>query len=66
MNKHAEIKVGEYVIPLIGISPEAALYECDLCHDQFSIEDVQLNEAGNQFLCRKCQSVKNERTKVLE
>ena len=52
-NKYAEITIGEYTIPLIGIPPEAVLEECDLCHDIFSIQKIMITECG-QFLCFKC------------
>ena len=52
--KHAEVKIGEYKIPLIGIPPEATEYECDLCHDIFAVDEIELNKEGNQFLCKKC------------
>ena len=51
---HAVVRVGEYQIPLIGIPPSATEYECDLCHDVFPIEEIELNKEGNQFLCKKC------------
>lgn len=53
--KHATIKIGEYEIPLIGIPLSATEMECELCHDIFHITGVQLNEEGNQFLCKKCR-----------
>jgi len=53
--KHAEVKIGEYKIPLIGIDPSSTEYECDLCHEIFEVEEVELNESGNQFLCKKCK-----------
>lgn len=53
--KHAEVTVGEYQIPLIGIPVEATEYECDLCHDIFPVLNIHLNEEGNQFLCDTCR-----------
>lgn len=55
MQKHVTIKLGEYDIPLIGIKPKLIELECDLCHNWKSIEDLELNDAGNQFLCLKCR-----------
>ena len=52
--KHAEVEIGEYKIPLIGIPPKATEYECDLCHNIFSIRELKLSESGSQFLCKKC------------
>lgn len=53
MGEHATVKIGEYIIPLIGIPLSATEMECDLCHDIFHITEVELNEAGTQFLCSK-------------
>lgn len=52
--KHAKIKIGEYEIPLIGIAPVEVLEECDLCHDLFSIQIIELT--NKQFLCPKCKN----------
>jgi hypothetical protein len=53
--KHAIIKLGEYNIPLIGIPASATEYECDLCHEIFSMEEVEMDKNGIQFLCKKCR-----------
>ncbi len=55
MSTHATIKLGDFTIPLIGIPETATLDTCDLCHDVFSIHDLEINEAGNQLLCPKCR-----------
>lgn len=52
---HAEVKIGDYTIPLIGIPPEATEYTCDGCHKKLTVEKLELNERGNQFLCEKCR-----------
>lgn len=57
--KHAEVTIGEYTIPLIGIPSSATLDECDCCHDFFSIQQLEINESGNQVLCIKCRNQKN-------
>lgn len=54
--KHASVRVAGYVIPLIGIPRDATMNECDLCHDVFHIQDLKVNESGNQVLCKKCRS----------
>jgi hypothetical protein len=54
--QHAEVKIGDYKIPLIGIPKGAVLEFCDLCHDEFYIGDIEYN--GKQFLCRKCKKEK--------
>lgn len=51
--KHATIKLGDYDIPLIGVSGGATLEECDCCHDIFSIQVIEL--CWTQFLCPKCK-----------
>ena len=51
---HATVPIGEYLIPLIGISPTATLENCDLCHN-----DMPLSQAiftGRQILCRRCHA----------
>lgn len=61
MSDHAEVRVGDYTIPLIGIPREATLEECACCHDVFPILEVELDERGRP-LCRRCRGV----TKSLE
>ena len=45
-----------FKVPLLGIPPAAGLQECDSCHDEFGLGDVELTPVCNQFLCRKCQA----------
>jgi len=52
---HAQITIGDYIIPLIGIPVTATEMECECCHKIMLIKDVELNEEGNQFLCKKCR-----------
>lgn len=52
-HEHAEITIGEYKIPLIGIPKDAAMEECDLCHEIEPLQEVIITECG-QILCRKC------------
>lgn len=52
MSRHAEVKIGEYTIPLIGIPEDATKDECDLCHKKFYIGDLHL--AGGYFYCEPC------------
>ncbi len=51
---HAEVKVGGYTVPLIGIPKDAMLQECDLCHKDFPMREIELSEIG-QALCEKCR-----------
>ena len=54
--KHAEIQIGEYTVPLIGIPTYATEYTCDECKkDKFQIQEVHLNYSGNKFLCQECR-----------
>ena len=50
---HATVQREGFTVPLIGIPPSAMLEECDCCHDQFSIRDMQL--CDGQMLCPKCR-----------
>ncbi len=53
--QHAEVEVGGYKIPLIGIDKSATEYECDGCHAKsLKVTEIILSEEGNKFLCRKC------------
>lgn len=53
--KHASVRIGDWKIPLIGIDPEATSYICDLCGKRVEIEEIKINESGNQFLCKRCR-----------
>lgn len=53
LKDHAIIEREGFKIPLIGIPPQATIDECDCCHDQFSIRDLEWN--GQQLLCKKCK-----------
>ena len=47
------MKLGEYLIPLIGIPKDAALETCDLCHEILPIWEVEFT--GSQYLCTRCR-----------
>ncbi len=51
---HATIKVSGYSIPLIGVPKPSTLEECDCCHDEYRLQEVE--RVGVQWLCRKCRS----------
>lgn len=51
--KFAQVIRDGFKVPLIGIPETSVLQECAVCHDQFSIRDVEL--IGTQFLCSKCK-----------
>lgn len=55
MNDYAKVTIGDYTIPLIGIPQDASEMECECCHKILRLTQVELNEAGNQFLCKKCR-----------
>lgn len=59
--QHNADQVGEYAyveregfrVPLIGIPAAAVLQECDLCHDEFPLKEMEL--VGAQALCPRCR-----------
>lgn len=55
--KHAEITVGGYTIPLIGIGFSETIDRCDYCGKQFNIQQLLLmQEIGrNVFACEGCR-----------
>jgi hypothetical protein len=55
--KHATIQIGEFTVPLIGVDGEAVLETCDLCHDVYGLQQIELT--GTQFLCIRCRSILN-------
>jgi hypothetical protein len=54
-NKNAMVERDGFKVPLLGIPVTAVLQECDCCHNEFALRDVEL--VGPQVLCRKCRSV---------
>ena len=52
--KHAEVTIGEYTIPLIGLPREVTLEKCDLCYNIVSIQKITITKNG-QFLCFECK-----------
>ena len=55
---HASVDREGYTVPLIGIPPQAVLDECDLCHDELPVRDLEYD--GRQLLCKKCMNKKTE------
>lgn len=53
MSQWATVKREGFEIPLIGIPKAAVLEECELCHDEFPLGEVEFN--GIQMLCVKCR-----------
>ena len=51
--KHATVRIGEYVIPLIGVPTDATQQECANCKKSFHLSDVMLDVNGTPF-CKKC------------
>lgn len=35
------------------------LFECDLCHDYFDLQQIRLQENGKEYLCDKCAGNNN-------
>ena len=51
---HALVTLGDYTVPLIGLPPSATLEECDLCHNTFPLQKVEIQARG-QILCPRCR-----------
>ena len=34
---------------------DAVLQECELCHNEYSLRDVEMTDSG-QILCKKCRA----------
>lgn len=55
MSAHASVTIDGWKIPLIGLPVDATLCECDLCHDWFNIQQLEVAENGAQLLCQNCR-----------
>lgn len=55
LEDHANVERDGFKVPLLGIPPEAALQECELCYNEYPLRDVEMTDSG-QILCRKCRS----------
>ena len=55
IDDHAIIEREGFKVPLIGISPDAVLQECELCHHEFGLREIEMSESG-QMLCQKCRA----------
>ena len=51
---HAIVERSGFKVPLLGIPPDACLQECELCHYEFPMKDVEMSDGG-QILCKKCR-----------
>lgn len=58
MTKHATVRIGEYVIPLIGIHEDATQSECESCGRMTHISDLKL--VGDRFVCERCGEEEGE------
>ena len=54
VTEHATVQREGYTVPLIGIPKTAVLQECDCCHEENPLAEVELQPAG-QMLCTKCR-----------
>jgi hypothetical protein len=52
---HAIVEREGFKVPLLGIPPDAVLQECECCHDEFSMREIEMSAAG-QMLCAKCRT----------
>lgn len=59
MSEHASVTIDGWKIPLIGLPVDATLCECDLCHDFFNLQQLEVAENGAQLLCEKCRTGSN-------
>ena len=57
LKNHALVEREGFKVPLIGISPDAVLQECELCHNEYPMRDVEITGCG-QILCKKCRADK--------
>lgn len=51
--KHATVPLGEYLVPLIGVSPDATQETCARCGQKQHLKDMTLDARG-QPLCAEC------------
>ena len=52
---HALVEREGFKVPLLGIPPDAVLQECELCHNEYPLRDVEMSDSG-QILCNKCRA----------
>ena len=55
LKDHAIVEREGFKVPLLGIPPDAVLQECELCHNEYSLCDVEMTDSG-QILCKKCRA----------
>ena len=53
LEDHAKVERDGFKVPLLGIPPDAVLQECELCHNEYPLRDVEMSKSG-QILCNKC------------
>lgn len=54
LKDHAIVEREGFKVPLLGIPPDSVLQECELCHNEYPIRDVEMLSSG-QLLCKKCR-----------
>lgn len=54
LKDHAQVDLDGFKVPLIGIPPDAVIQECDLCHNEFQLREIEMTDAG-QCLCATCR-----------
>lgn len=55
IDDHAIVVKDGFRVPLIGVARTAMLEECELCHEQKPLSEIELQGNG-QMLCVKCRS----------
>lgn len=58
---HAHVPFHGFRVPLIGVSEDETLQECEDCHDEHCLQQTRLSYDGH-FRCDKC----TERNQIYE
>ena len=59
MKKHAEVKMGEYTVPLIGVPVDATKETCSICHKEYHLTEVIFVESN--LVCNSCLKEKEKK-----
>jgi hypothetical protein len=54
--KYADVKIGEYTIPLIGIPASASQEKCDQCRKPMPLREAIITQDGKRVVCAGCLS----------
>lgn len=56
LEDHAQVKINDYKVPLIGIPKIGTVEKCDKCKLDFHLQEIEL--VDREFLCEKCKFIK--------